>query len=339
MARARLALRIALTSLAVVLVLLPGCDPNQAPPPSGFCPQTCAEGLRCYAPTRECVTTTATSCDRACEAWEQCSARAVVPTCYAQVCSLPPAPVTPLLKVVSLEILSDDEACDLDDDGVGDGQLHRLQAAYTALPQVLADSVAADRVTMFLSLEGERVDIVFGTLAPESLRCDPSNPEANCRYTISRESYDRGARLGPCPTWLSMSGAMLSGSSIVAGGATTNTGISVPIGEQHFLLQTYGARLDGELSVEDTQPESSTVRLCGAVPQAELLEALAGLPADTLEPVGGLANAQRLLATVLRPDIDADSDGTRDSVSFAFRFRAVRAETTGWSPLVPATAN
>jgi hypothetical protein len=316
--------------LAWSLLAIACGDP--APPASRFCPEGCNEGLRCYAPTEECVAEGVVSCDPACASYEQCSARAPEATCFAQVCSLPPAPPTPLLKVVSLSILSDAEACDVDGDGTGDGELDALVGAYAELPQALADAIAADRITVFVARDAERVDLLFGTLDPGSLRCDPSSPTAGCRYTITRESYDRGARSGPCPAWLSLPDARLVEGALSAGGEGINTGISVPIEAQQFLLQAYGVRIDGTLREEGGRTTGGTLRICGALPERELLAALEGLPADTLEPVGGLDGARSLLAAILRADIDADGDGSRDSVSFALGAELVTADTTGWSP-------
>lgn len=303
-----------------------------APPASRFCPEGCVEGLRCYAPTEECVAEGVVSCEPACASYEQCSARAPEATCFAQVCSLPPTPPTPLLKVVGLSILSDEDACDLDGDGTGDGALDALVGAYAELPQALEDAIAADRITVFVARDAERVDLLFGTLAPDSLRCDPSSPIAGCRYTVTRESYDRGARSGPCPAWLSLPDARLVEGTLSAGGEGVNTGISVPIDAQQFLLQAYRVRIDGTLREEGGRTTGGTLRLCGALPERELLAALEGLPADTLEPVGGLDGARSLLGAILRADIDADGDGSRDSVSFALRAELVAANITGWSP-------
>jgi hypothetical protein len=119
---------------------------------------------------------------------------------------------------------------------------------------------------------------------------------------------------------------------VTAGGAVTNTGISVPVEGQQLLLQMYGVRADGTLSTDASGDAALEMRFCGAVPEAELVAALEGLPPDTLEPVGGLATARRLLALALNPDIDGDGDGVRESLSFALRVQAIRATTVGWSP-------
>jgi hypothetical protein len=329
---------LALASLALASLALASCGAPPAPATPAYCPEGCAEGLHCYAPTEECVLDGVGTCEPSCASYEQCSVRAPEPTCFAQICTLPPAPPTPLLKVFSLALLPAAEGCDLDADGEGDAELTALQEVYADLPQALTNAIAADRITVFLSREAERLDLLFGTLAPESLRCDPSNATAGCRYTITRESYDRGARSGPCPAWLSLDGASLDGSAYTAGGPDTNAGISVPIEAQQFLLQAYGLRADGALTQVEGADSAMTLRLCGALPKAELSAALEGLPADSLAPVGGLESARSLLDLILDEDIDGDRDGTPESVSFALEARAVRADTVGWSPPVARTA-
>jgi hypothetical protein len=307
------------------------CGDPEPPRVSRYCGGGCAEGLRCYAPTNECVFAGVAACETMCASFEQCSARAVTPTCYAQICSLPAAPPTPALKVIGLEVLGDAGGCDLDGDGTGDAELASVANVYDALPEALADAISADRITMFVNRPGGRLELLFGTLAPDSLRCDPASPVGACRYTITKDGYDRGARSGPCPAWLTLPDEVVAGDRVTAGGDATNTGISVPVEGQQLLLQMYGVRADGTLTTDAVGDASLEMRFCGAVPEAELVAALEGLPPDTLEPVGGLATARRLLALALNPDIDGDGDGVRESLSFALRVQAIRATTVGWS--------
>ncbi len=317
--------------VVLVAAFVAACGAPEPAPVSRYCGGGCPDGLRCYAPTDECVFAGVGTCARACASYEQCSARASVPTCYAQVCALPPAPPTPALKVVALEVLDADAACDLDGDGEGDAALASVTRAYAELPQALADAIGADRITVFVDRTATRLDLLFGTLAPDSLRCDPASPVGACRYTITRDSYDRGARSGPCPAWLSLGDATVDGDAVAAGGAGTNAGIAVPIDGRQLLLQMYGVRADGMRTTDAAGDAALALRVCGAVPEAELLAALEGLPPDTLEPVGGLATARRLLDLALRPDVDGDGDGVPESLSFALRATAVRATTAGWS--------
>lgn len=321
-------------ALAAALV---GCDVATPSEPAAqrLCDGGCAPGLRCYAPTGECVLTGVASCAPACRAYEQCSARATRPTCYAQVCALPARPPSPVLKVLSVALLPSSAACDLDGDGAGDARLSELADAYSGLQQALDDGVAGDRITLLLRREASRLEVLFGTLATESLRCNPASPTAFCRYTITRESYDRGARLGPCPPWISLGDATLVDGAMRAGGPSARVGISTPIGAGHLLVQMLGVRADGPWSAPGGEDASATLRLCGAVPRADLLGALEGLPADALAPVGGLSGARSLASLALRADIDADGDRVAESVSFALRLTAARAEITGWSPSPP----
>ena len=322
-------------ALRLALALAPascGDSPASASASASACAAPCGSDQRCYAPTGECVLRGVVSCEPRCASYEQCSARAARATCFAQVCALPPRPATTLWKVVGLSLLPQAEGCDLTGDGRADARLSELTRGYAELPEALRGAIAADRITVFLHPHDARLDLLFGTLAPESRRCDPSDAQAGCRYTVTRESYDRGARSGPCPAWLSLGEASTRDAQLRAGGPTSDVGIAVPIGARQFLMQLHRVQLDGA-TVSDAQGvASATLRLCGAVPRQDLLTALEGLPDDALAPVGGLAAARNLLGIALRADIDRDSDGDAESVSFALQLRAVRAAVTGWSP-------
>jgi hypothetical protein len=63
-----------------------------------------------------------------------------------------------------------------------------------------------------------------------------------------------------------------------------------------------------------------------------LRAALAALPADVLDVVGGLAIAESLLADNLVADVDLDGDGVFDAASAVLAFEATRARLSGFSP-------
>ncbi len=71
------------------------------------------------------------------------------------------------------------------------------------------------------------------------------------------------------------------------------------------------------------------------MPLADLDAALAGLPATTLENLGGLQAAQALRAKLVPGDVDLDGDGKADATTAAMSFTGTRAKLVGLTAPLP----
>jgi hypothetical protein len=101
-------------------------------------------------------------------------------------------------------------------------------------------------------------------------------------------------------------------------------------------LQLLGARLDatvGKAAIEGPGlgPKLDG-RLCAAVPKADLLLAVDTLPSETIAKFGGSQVVKNVVDGLVEADLDADGDGTADSVSMALEWTAVPARIVGYSP-------
>ena len=63
-----------------------------------------------------------------------------------------------------------------------------------------------------------------------------------------------------------------------------------------------------------------------------MLLAVDTLPAETVAKFGGAEVVKKVVDGIIIADLDADGDGTADSVSIALEWTAVPARIVGYSP-------
>ena len=330
--------------------------------PEPACPP-CGDEALCRPDRGVCVGAGVVACDPACAPRTVCGL--VTPAaCFLETCRLPGDFPTPVLKLTSLGIPTD-SGCG----GAGLTAFGRLAGRLSLVNTQLAQAVAADRATILVeprdfaapadATATARGSLVwrFGTLAADSLRCDPTAAEALCGYTASRDSWDTATPgTGPCDPWITQQatltpdpqsplGATLAGGGRVSaealadGAARDLLQFAVPTADGgHVLLQVHAPILEARATRDLTSPNATagglvavSGRLCGVVPMASLRAALAGLPADLLGQLGGLAMVEDLLAANLTADVDLDGDGVFDGVSAALDFTGTRARLSGLS--------
>jgi hypothetical protein len=347
----------------------PGDIAVEPAPPDATAPPTCPscpEDSLCRPDRGACVGAGLVRCEPACVPGTVCG---LTGTCLRPTCAARDRFPARVLKLTALTIPTDG--------GCGGGPttaLGRLASRLPIVATLLGDAVRADRATLLLEPTAfpeaggsGHLTWLFGTRAPDSLRCDPTAAEAFCTYTASRDSWDAttpGA--GPCDPWLASRAVFtpdpdrrraphpvrpdaagegrLSGgglSSEAAGDPSDLLQFGIPAaGGGQVLLQLHAPALEARATVDPSNPTAVAApgfvglsgRLCGAVPIASLRAALAALPADVLEAVGGLATAEALLADNLAADVDLDGDGAFDAASVALAFTGTRARLSGLSP-------
>jgi hypothetical protein len=322
-------------------------------PAGGTCP-TCPDDDLCRPDRGECVGAGVVRCAPTCAAGTVCDLSA---TCRRPTCAPRDRFPARALKLTALTIPTDG-GCG----GASVTALGRLAARLSVVATLLEDAVRSDRATLLLEPTGfseaggvGQLTWLFGARAADSLRCDPTVPEAFCTYTASPDCWDAATPGdGPCAPWLTSRAAFTPaaspGEGRLAGGGMTSEVLgtagdlmqfAIPTGDGgQVLLQLHAPVLEAQATVDPSHPAAVGApgfvgvsgRLCGAVPLASLRAALSALPADLVSAVGGLANAEALLADNLVPDVDLDGDGTFDAASAALAFTGTRARLSGLSP-------
>ncbi len=305
----------------------------------GGCPTT----QKCHYIDGECIYAGIADC-QSCSDGFVCSPAFPAPTCVKGGCEAQQAFKDGAVKLISLAIAAEQRGCDLDGDGDPDNSLSAVTKDVD-LNAELANGIEADLVTMLLepthaawdaSPDSFAAALWFGTLAPQSKQCSTTSPDALCTYTVSRASYDPATLGAECAPWLRFDGLSRNGAEVASPSPGKALDMVVPVGTGGWLLQLLGARLDAKLSeAVVTGPGLGPRldgRLCAAVPKADLLLAVDTLPPETIAKFGGVEFVTKVVDGLIEADLDADGDGTADSVSMALEWTAVPARIVGYSP-------
>lgn len=319
------------------------------------CP-VCPTGQKCRPDQAICVGAGVVQCDPACAAGLVCRLNPP-PACVLQTCKLPATWSADVVKLTTLSLTASAAACGKDNHALG-----QLATKLPLLTQLLGDAVANDQATVLLEPNGltatggpGSLRWLFGTRAPTHLKCNPTSLQAVCAYTVSQACWDRAtAGTGPCAPWMVLPASWspptiagepgtLSGGQAPQSPAGDRLQFAVPLaGGGQVLLQLFGPRLQATVKTAAAGEPAGPLgwrqiegTLCGAVPLDDLDAALAGLPAATLESLGGLEAARKLRAQLLPGDTDLDGDGKADAASAAIGFQGTRATISGLSPLGP----
>ena len=317
------------------------------------CPK-CPDGQKCRPDLGTCVVAGTAVCAPACPAGTVCGLMAP-PTCAVVTCKLPTNFSTDVLKVTALQIAAADQGCE----GVVGNALGKLAAKVPLVQQLLTQAVQNDQATVLLEPEGLTAKggqgglrWLFGTLSMQSLKCSPTSQTALCAYTVNAGCWDTAtAGQGACPAWMRLPVGWAPPLATAKVGSLTGLKkgnvVAVPPGDVlqfavptsgsgHVLLQVAQPRLQAEIELADATAPATPLgwskvsgRFCGVVPLADLDAALAGLPADVLQSLGGLPAALALRAQLLPGDTDLDGDGQPDAASAAVDFVGTRAKVVG----------
>lgn len=319
-------------------------------PAAPNCP-ACPQGQKCLHATGNCVGAGVIACAPACSPPLVCRL-APPPACMVQSCKMPTGFGDDIVKLTSLQVAAPGASCG----GSQGNALGKLVAQLPLVQKLLSDAVQNDQATVLLQPNGlsaaggtGALRWLFGTRAPQSLKCDPASPLALCSYTASPLCWDPATPgQGPCRPWMELPVAWAPGPKAGDPGALGNTqGVAKPAGDQ---LQFAIPVADGGqvlLSLSHPVLQATVVtatpgqpagplgwrqldgRLCAAVALADLDAALAGLPSDTLTNLGGLQAARELRAKLLPGDLDLDGDGSMDAASATLEIAGVRAKLAG----------
>ncbi|MBM4346475.1 MAG: hypothetical protein FJ100_24125, partial [Deltaproteobacteria bacterium] len=72
--------------------------------------------------------------------------------------------------------------------------------------------------------------------------------------------------------------------------------------------------------------------ICGALAKKDMEAAIDAAPEEQFAALGGKATAKGLIGSMIKTDMDADGDGTKESASVAIQWESVKGTITGLTP-------
>jgi hypothetical protein len=148
-----------------------------------------------------------------------------------------------------------------------------------------------------------------------------------CQFEILADTIDPGT----CKPYVEFDNARVVDGHLMAGGPDYIFTLRLPLSETtSILLKARMARLVGDLEEGAEGKILTNAVLGGAIPKADLMNAIDGIPPDAELPISK-DMIKNLLDTFIMPDIDTDSDGQLDSASIGIKLAAHPAEITGFT--------
>ena len=170
---------------------------------------------------------------------------------------------------------------------------------------------------------GVPYDLAFYVLDLATPGCDVQS--AGCSYTAPPNLITED-----CEPLIKLGGAVVSGSTLTAGGPGTVVPLSLSLGAEPLELTIYGTSVEATVTVSDGEVTAMTGILGGAIKVSELKASIEALPDESLPIDKSLILG--LLDSILVQDIDTDGDGAADAASVGMPFETVPASITGVSP-------
>ena len=302
------------------------------------CGGTCKADETCDAATDKCVAKPKIGCDPACKAGEYCDI--ATKKCMAQTCKFPEKWGPDVQKVSMLKLPPGSEGCDLDGDGKVNNALSTALVAFLGQANgPLEKSVKDGTIVLAMETAGFKSDgtefgmnMLIGDVDESNKTCDLVSATANCKYTVSPNSYDPKATTPACPAVISFPNIKVKDGKLTGGGAKQIFQFTLPISTFALTLKITQAQLKGDVTGTTTWDSSKSGLICGALAKKDIEEAIAALPDEQLQALGGKSTVVGLIGSLLKTDIDADGDGVKESASVAIQWESVKGSITGITP-------
>jgi len=309
------------------------CNTKVSPPVCEAlpCGGLCKASESCKA--EKCVD----ACDSLCKPDEQCDV--ANKKCVKQICDFPKAWGPNLQKMSKLAIAATDKGCDLDDDGKPNNVLGKIVSLYKEANTKLAETVADGTVVLILEPKGFKADgskfdinLLIGDVDETNAKCDVTSETANCKYTITKLSYDGLTQTpGMCPALVTFKDATIKSTVLAAGGEKQKFALNIPLAGINLKLTISQARLNGKVANDKEWVTTKTGQVCGVIGKKDLEAAIDAVPPELLAQIGDKETVKGLVNSILKPDIDTDDDDKPDAISVALDFETVKAQVTGFS--------
>jgi hypothetical protein len=296
------------------------------------------------------VSAVVVDCVPACTATQFCDKTGAAPKCVDIACTLPTkwgVGGNGLIQKMSKIAVTDQkvtiggkeylDGCDLDDDGIPNNVLGKVGSLYKDLNKTLNEKVADGTVVIALEPIDYKTDnspfdfnVLIGDRDASDAKCDVQADGANCKYTVSKLTYDVSKASGNCPAKVTFAGAKVNGDKLVAKAPAFV--INIPVVGINLKLTITKPQVTATVSDKDAWKSTKAARLCGTISKDDLNAAIDAVPDDVLKQIGDKATVKSLVGSILKPDIDIDNDGTKESISVSLDFETVGGQITGISP-------
>lgn len=252
-------------------------------------------------------------------------------------CQLPSAWSGAVQAVSSLTIAPATEGCDLDGDGkvnnaMAKGLSGLLKSVNDSLNKGVADGSAAWLLHMpNWTTNGSEfaMSVMTGKL---DAACDTQSPTAKCQYLVDKTAYDTSSAAPTCPAAITYPNTAAFGGLIGAPDIGQVVPITMYFQGVALTVIVHQASVAAKYAASGTSVTSTAGINCGVILKSDVLAAISAIPEAQLQQLGMDAATMNAMVTgMLKEDIDADGDGTKDSYSFAYLWQAVPAKIIGVS--------
>ena len=336
------------------------------------CSPKCASGETCDTKTKKCVAP-AKPCDGKCTAAQYCDS--VAKACKDVTCAYPTAWGKELQKISKLALTPEkglvegttckDDAgcdtklaqkcntskgkcevllgCDLNDDGKNDNVFGKVQGLYD-VNTLIKEKVADGTIVILFDPSKYVVDgtafvmnMLFGALDEEANKgCDVLSATANCKYTVSKLSYDFKQTATTCPPLVVFDNTKVTKGKMTAGGEKQVFSLNIEFSGIQLALKISKAQLFGAPTKDTVWETTKNGQICGVITKTDLDAAVDAVPDETLASAGlDKATVKGLIGGLLKPDIDSnpnDDNKTKDAISVSLDFETVKAQVTTLTP-------
>ncbi len=270
-----------------------------------------------------------TKCEPACKSSEYCDLLAKPPVCKAATCTFPDKWGKDVQKVSKLNLPAATVGCDLDADGKPNNALAAgLSSLLKQANDQMTKSVADGTITLVVETDGFKTDgsefpgsMLLGELDASNDKCDVMSDSANCKYSIDPNSYDPKAASGVCPALIAFPNMKVKDGKLAAGGDKQTFALTLPIQGVALQLKVSKATLQGKVAGTTSWDSTKEGLICGVIALADITTAIQNIEA--------LKDFAPLVSSMLKPDMDVDGDGKKESVSVAIDFETVKGQISG----------
>ena len=270
-----------------------------------------------------------TKCEPSCKAAEYCDLFAKPPVCKAATCTFPAKWGKDVQKVSKLNLPGAAVGCDLDADGKPNNALAAgLSSLLKQANDQMTKSVADGTITLVVETDAFKSDgsefagnMLIGEIDPTNDKCDVMSDSANCKYSIDPSSYDPKAASGVCPALIAFPNMKVKDGKLAAGGDKQTFALTLPIQGVALQLKVSKATLQGKVTGTTTWDGTKEGLICGVIALADITAAIQNIDA--------LKDFAPLVSSMLKPDMDVDGDGKKESVSVAIDFETIKGQISG----------